>query len=154
MTGAGRNFIILVALAMALLAIDYAMWRNGGITWSETIWIVNQHTLAVAFGVGMVCGHLFTVPGGDMQIRNLIEIPQAMAEAPTRRGYVNFVELKKVVVWSNVGQYLLASVLLPILQAHSKWLAEPWDSMLGPFFALLVALLGARLSGVKFLKRG
>lgn len=59
---AARNFTILVAIAMILLVADLAMWLSGGITWSESIWEVNQHTLAVAFGVGMVCGHLFTVP--------------------------------------------------------------------------------------------
>lgn len=60
---AARNFTILIIIAIALLIADLIMWQNGGITWSQAIWEVNQKTLAVAFGVGMVCGHLFTVPG-------------------------------------------------------------------------------------------
>lgn len=60
---AARNFTILIAIAFALLIADLIKWQTGGMTWSESIWTINQRTLAVAFGVGMVCGHLFTVPG-------------------------------------------------------------------------------------------
>ena len=62
---AARNFTILMIVAIALLIADLVMWQNGGVTWSQSIWEVNQKTLAVAFGVGMVCGHLFTVPKGQ-----------------------------------------------------------------------------------------
>lgn len=91
---------------------------------------------------------------GIETLKNLVEVPPVMKEAPTRRGYVNFRELRRVVAWSNVGQFLLATVVLPVLQSHSQWLSEPWDKQLGPVFALLVALIGARIGGVTFLKRG
>lgn len=59
---AARNFTALIAIAFALLIIDLIKWQTGGMTWSESIWAVNQKTLALSFGVGMVCGHCFTVP--------------------------------------------------------------------------------------------
>jgi hypothetical protein len=63
-TLAARNFVILMAVAIFLLIVDLIKWQSGQMTWSESIWEVNQHTLAVAFGVGMICGHCFTVPKG------------------------------------------------------------------------------------------
>lgn len=59
---AARNFTILIAVAIALLIIDLIKWQTGGMTWSESIWAVNQKTLALSFGVGLACGHCFTVP--------------------------------------------------------------------------------------------
>lgn len=59
---AAQNFVILMTVAFALLIVDLIKWQSGQQTWSEAIWEVNQKTLAVAFGVGMVCGHCFTVP--------------------------------------------------------------------------------------------
>lgn len=35
---------------------------QGRKTFSDTIWAVNQRTLAVAFAAGLICGHLFTAP--------------------------------------------------------------------------------------------
>ena len=58
----GINFIILITFAFVLLGIDAYFFANGQETFSETIWYINQKTLAIAFGVGIVCGHLFTVP--------------------------------------------------------------------------------------------
>lgn len=65
---AARNFVILMSLSIVLLMIDLVKWLKGGQTWSEAIWEVNQKSLAVAFGTGMVCGHLFTVPTFPNQI--------------------------------------------------------------------------------------
>ena len=59
---AAVNFVILMTVAFVLLIVDLVKWQSGQQTWSETIWVVNQHSLAVAFGTGMVCGHCFTVP--------------------------------------------------------------------------------------------
>ena len=59
-----RNFVILMAAAFVLLFLDLFLWLNEMETFSETIWGVNQVTVSLAFGVGVVCGHLFTVPKG------------------------------------------------------------------------------------------
>ena len=56
------NFLVLITVAIVLLFVDLALWINGRPTWSETIWGVNQVTIALAFGVGVVVGHCFTVP--------------------------------------------------------------------------------------------
>ena len=56
------NFVILITAAFVLLFIDIYLILSGKPTFSETIWSINQKTLALAFGVGMVCGHLFSVP--------------------------------------------------------------------------------------------
>jgi hypothetical protein len=61
---AARNFVFLMVVAFVLLIIDLYKWQTGNQTWSESIWAVNQKTLAVSFGVGVVCGHCFTVPKG------------------------------------------------------------------------------------------
>lgn len=59
---AAKNFVVLITVAIVLLIVDLIKWQTGHPTWSESIWAVNQKSLAVAFGVGMVCGHCFTVP--------------------------------------------------------------------------------------------
>lgn len=59
---AAQNFVVLITVAFVLLIVDLIKWQSGQQTWSEAIWEVNQKTLAVAFGTGMVCGHCFTVP--------------------------------------------------------------------------------------------
>jgi len=59
---AARNFTVLIAVAFTLLIVDLIKWQTGGMTWSESIWEINQETLALSFGVGLVCGHCFTVP--------------------------------------------------------------------------------------------
>lgn len=59
-----RNFVILIVAAFVLLFLDLFLWLNKMETFSETIWGVNQVTVSLAFGVGVVCGHLFTVPKG------------------------------------------------------------------------------------------
>jgi len=56
------NFLILITAAIILLLADFVLWVSGNPTWSETIWEINQATLALAFGVGVVVGHCFTVP--------------------------------------------------------------------------------------------
>lgn len=60
------NFVILITAAFVLLFIDIYLILSGKPTFSETIWSINQKTLALAFGVGMVCGHCFTVPRGEL----------------------------------------------------------------------------------------
>ena len=65
---AAVNFIALMATAGLILFVDLIKWQTGGMTWSEAIWEVNQHTLAVAFGFGLTCGHCFTVPMFPKQI--------------------------------------------------------------------------------------
>ena len=59
---AARNFVILITVAIILLLVDLFKWQSGAMTWSESIWEVNQKTLGLALGVGIVLGHCFTVP--------------------------------------------------------------------------------------------
>lgn len=56
------NFIILMVFCFGLLFLDLGLWLRGRKTFSETIWGVNQATLAVAFALGVLVGHLLTVP--------------------------------------------------------------------------------------------
>lgn len=56
------NFIVLMAVAFALLFFDLWLWIRGRKTFSESIWTVNQATLTVAFALGVIIGHLLTVP--------------------------------------------------------------------------------------------
>ena len=57
------NFSILIGVAITLLLYDLVLWRTKRRTFSESVWGVNQVTLAVAFALGVVIGHLLTVPG-------------------------------------------------------------------------------------------
>jgi hypothetical protein len=59
---AAKNFVFLITVAIVLLLVDLVKWQSGGVTWSEAIWEVNQHSLGFALGVGVVLGHCFTVP--------------------------------------------------------------------------------------------
>lgn len=59
---AANNFIALMATASLILFVDLIKWQTGGMTWSEAIWEVNQHSLGFALAVGIVLGHCFTVP--------------------------------------------------------------------------------------------
>jgi hypothetical protein len=61
---AAKNFVFLITVAILLLIVDLIKWQSGGVTWSEAIWKVNQHSLSFALGVGIVLGHCFTVPRG------------------------------------------------------------------------------------------
>ena len=61
---AAKNFVFLITVAIVLLLVDLIKWQSGGVTWSEAIWEVNQHSLGFALGVGVVLGHCFTVPRG------------------------------------------------------------------------------------------
>jgi hypothetical protein len=61
---AAKNFVVLITVAILLLIVDLIKWQSGGVTWSEAIWEVNQHSLSFALGVGIVLGHCFTVPKG------------------------------------------------------------------------------------------
>ena len=61
---AAKNFVVLITVAIVLLLVDLVKWQSGGVTWSEAIWEVNQHSLGFALGVGVVLGHCFTVPKG------------------------------------------------------------------------------------------
>ena len=61
---AAKNFVFLITVAIVLLLVDLVKWQSGGVTWSEAIWEVNQHSLGFALGVGVVLGHCFTVPRG------------------------------------------------------------------------------------------
>jgi glycerol-3-phosphate acyltransferase PlsY len=62
---AAKNFIVLMVIAFVLLIVDLVKWQTGGMTWSESIWEVNQHSLGFALGIGVVLGHCFTVPRGE-----------------------------------------------------------------------------------------
>jgi hypothetical protein len=63
-SAAAKNFVVLITVAIVLLIVDLIKWQSGGVTWSEAIWEVNQHSLSFALGVGIVLGHCFTVPRG------------------------------------------------------------------------------------------
>lgn len=58
----GINFIIFLAFGILLLGYDLRQFVTKRKTLSETIWRVNQFTLALAFIFGLIVGHLFTVP--------------------------------------------------------------------------------------------
>lgn len=73
---------------------------------------------------------------------------------PSVIGYVNFREMRNVVIASNVVQVILDTVILPVLIQHDRWLAEPWNSRLTPFIALVVSLLGAKALGKHYLETG
>lgn len=73
---------------------------------------------------------------------------------PSIWGYVNWSELRSVVIWSNVFQAALDTIILPILANHSLWLAEPWASRTAPLFALAIALLSGRALGRKMIEQG
>lgn len=60
---AGLNMILLLTLGIAVLVVDLVLFLTKRKTISETVWSVNQFTLALAFIVGVIVGHLFTVPG-------------------------------------------------------------------------------------------
>lgn len=59
---AAKNFVFLITIAIVLLIVDLIKWQSGQMTWSESIWEVNQRSLGLSFGIGMICGHCFTVP--------------------------------------------------------------------------------------------
>lgn len=63
-SAAAKNFVVLITVAILLLIVDLIKWQSGGVTWSEAIWEVNQHSLSFALVVGIVLGHCFTVPRG------------------------------------------------------------------------------------------
>ena len=64
---AAKNFVFLITVAIVLLLVDLIKWQSGSVTWSEAIWEVNQHSLSFALGVGVVLGHCFTVPKGNLK---------------------------------------------------------------------------------------
>lgn len=59
---AGYNLILLLAASLVVLAGDLALFATGQPTISELVWSINQVSLAAAFAVGVLAGHLFTVP--------------------------------------------------------------------------------------------
>lgn len=73
---------------------------------------------------------------------------------PSIWGYVNWSELRSVVIWSNVAQAALDTIILPTLQNHDLWLAEPWSGRLAPIFALAIALLSGRALGKRMIRQG
>jgi len=79
---------------------------------------------------------------------------QKLKSLPSIWGYINWSELKSVVIWSNVFQAALDTLILPILVNHSAWLAEPWASRLAPLFALAIALLSGRALGKRMIRQG
>lgn len=64
---AAKNFVVLITVAIVLLLVDLVKWQMGEMTWSEAIWEVNQHSLGFALGIGVVLGHCFTVPRGNLK---------------------------------------------------------------------------------------
>ena len=79
---------------------------------------------------------------------------QKLKSLPSIWGYINWSELKHVVIWSNVFQAALDTLILPVLVNHSVWLAEPWSSRLAPIFALAIALLSGRALGKRMIRQG
>lgn len=79
---------------------------------------------------------------------------QKLKSLPSIWGYINWSELKHVVIWSNVFQAALDTLILPILANQSLWLAEPWSSRLAPLFALAIALLSGRALGKRMIRQG
>jgi len=75
-------------------------------------------------------------------------------ELPSIWGYINWRELRTIVITSNIAQAALELVILPILQNHSLWLAEPWNSRLSPVFALAIALITGRMLGKRMIRQG
>jgi hypothetical protein len=75
-------------------------------------------------------------------------------QLPSIWGYINWRELRNIVIASNVLQALLDSVVIPVLQNHSLWLAEPWSSRVAPFIALIIALLSGREFGRRMIRQG
>lgn len=83
----------------------------------------------------------------DDQVKSLQSLPSIV-------GYVNWRELRNIVIASNGAQLLIDALLIPVLQQHSRWLAEPWDTRLTPIFALCIALLVGKRMGRTYLVKG
>lgn len=60
---AANNFILLITAGITLLIVDLVLFVRKRKTFSESIWTINQKTVALAFIAGLICGHCFTVPG-------------------------------------------------------------------------------------------
>lgn len=73
---------------------------------------------------------------------------------PSIWGYVNWRELRNIVIASNLLQAIIDAAIIPILQNQQLWLSEPWSSRLAPLFALAIALLSGRMLGKKLIKQG
>lgn len=58
----GHNFILLMVAGLSILLLDLRLFVLKRRTFSETIWTINQRSLALAFIAGVIVGHLFTVP--------------------------------------------------------------------------------------------
>ena len=59
---AARNFAIAMTVILGILGIDVYFIANGQETFSETIWFINERSLAFAVFFGVLVGHFFTVP--------------------------------------------------------------------------------------------
>ena len=57
-----RNFALLMVAVLGLLGIDVYFIANGQETFSETIWFINEKSLGVALFLGIIVGHLVTIP--------------------------------------------------------------------------------------------
>lgn len=57
-----RNFIIALSFASTFLGIDLYFYLSGSETFSQTFWHINQFSLFLALGAGVIIGHIFTVP--------------------------------------------------------------------------------------------
>lgn len=60
-----RNFIIMLGFASTFLGIDLYFYLSGSETFSETLWDINQLSLFLSLGAGIIIGHLFTVPNKE-----------------------------------------------------------------------------------------
>lgn len=58
-------FILLITTFLGLLGVDLYFYTSGQPTFSESIWDVNQFSLAVALICGTLIGHIFTVPKNE-----------------------------------------------------------------------------------------
>ena len=79
---------------------------------------------------------------------------QKIKQLPSIWGYINWSELRNIVIASNLLQALLDNVVIPILQNSNLWLSEPWASRLAPFFSLAIALLSGRALGKLIIRKG
>jgi hypothetical protein len=59
---AAMNLIVLLSVGFGLLGVDLYLWIKKRQTFSETIWAVNARSLWVAFIIGVLAGHLVSVP--------------------------------------------------------------------------------------------
>ena len=66
---------------------------------------------------------------------------------PSVYGYVNWVELRNVVLATNFIQLGLDNIVFPVLQHHAQWLNPSAEAVIGPVISIILALLAGREMG-------